>query len=340
MTAYYNEIDPFAAAWLRELIKAGLIAQGDVDERDIRDVLPSDLAGYTQCHFFAGIGGWSYALRLAGFPDGGRVWTGSCPCQPFSTAGLRNGIADERHLWPAFYWLINQCRPAIVFGEQVESKAGRLWLAGVRSDLETLDYAVGCTDLCAASVSAPHGRPRLYWMAQSNSSPRQEKCPITTGELEGSGAQGINQRLVCDSTGIALGLADAEGSRCGEGETLAIQGNSPQRSKVQSQSRDDGQLSWRSKGLGSNHHGLVNTDGYHSHWWSGPLQVGRNCCEAEITRGGRQYRAQWRIKPGLPIVAHGIPNRVGKLCGYGNAIIPQVAEAFIRSAMEAIDEAA
>ena len=67
MTAYYNEFDPFAAAWLRELIAAGLVASGDVDERSIVDVQAGDVAGYAQCHFFAGIGGWSYALRLAGW---------------------------------------------------------------------------------------------------------------------------------------------------------------------------------------------------------------------------------------------------------------------------------
>ena len=63
MSAYYNEFDPFAAAWLRNLIAQGLIAPGDVDERSIKDVSPDDLRGYTQCHFFAGIGGWSYAAR-------------------------------------------------------------------------------------------------------------------------------------------------------------------------------------------------------------------------------------------------------------------------------------
>jgi hypothetical protein len=109
--AYYNEIDPYAAQWLRNLVAAGHIAPGDVDERSIVDVQPDDLRGYTQCHFFAGIGGWSYALRLAGWPDDRPAWTGSCPCQPFSAAGKQRGSEDERHLWPAFFRLISECRP-------------------------------------------------------------------------------------------------------------------------------------------------------------------------------------------------------------------------------------
>jgi DNA (cytosine-5)-methyltransferase 1 len=167
--AYYNENDPKAAAWLRELIKQGCIAKGEVDTRSIEDVTPSDLNGFSQCHFFAGIGGWSYALRLAGWTDDRPVWTGSCPCQPFSTAGKGKGIADERHLWPALYHLIQQCRPAVVFGEQVASPDGLAWFDIVQADLEDQDYACGAADLCAAGVGAPHIRQRLYWMAYSSS---------------------------------------------------------------------------------------------------------------------------------------------------------------------------
>lgn len=124
---YYNEIEPYPAQWLRNLMAAGLIPQGEVDERSIRDVRPDDLKGFTSCHFFAGLGGWPYALRLAGWPDDRPVWTGSCPCQPFSVAGRRKGFGDDRDLWPVWRGLIAERRPSVVFGEQVASASA--WLA-------------------------------------------------------------------------------------------------------------------------------------------------------------------------------------------------------------------
>ncbi|CAI0835861.1 Modification methylase HhaI [Serratia proteamaculans] len=164
-SAYYNEIDPYAAQWLRNLIAAGHIAPGDVDERSIEDVKPDDLRNYTQCHFFAGIGVWSYALRNAGWPDDKPVWTGSCPCQPFSTAGKGDGFDDERHLWPHFHWLISECRPEHVFGEQVASGNANAWFDLVQADLEAMDYAFGIVPFPSAGVGSPHIRDRAYWVA-------------------------------------------------------------------------------------------------------------------------------------------------------------------------------
>lgn len=165
--AYYNEIEPYAAQWLRNLIDAGHIAPGVVDTRSIEDVRPSDLAGFRQCHFFAGIGVWSLALRRAGWPDDRPVWTGSCPCQPFSAAGKGVGFADERHLWPSFFHLIEQCRPPVVFGEQVAGAAA--WLDLVHGDLEGLEYAFGCVPIEAASAGAFHLRDRHFFVAHAAS---------------------------------------------------------------------------------------------------------------------------------------------------------------------------
>ncbi|MDG9770927.1 DNA cytosine methyltransferase [Klebsiella michiganensis] len=167
--AYYNEIDPFAAQWLRNLIAAGHIAPGEVDERSIEDVTPDDLRGFTQCHFFAGIGVWSHSLRLAGWPDDRPIWTGSCPCQPFSAAGKGDGFADERHLWPHFFHLISERRPQHVFGEQVASGNANTWFDLVQADLEGVGYAFGLVPFTSASIGAPHIRERAYWVANANS---------------------------------------------------------------------------------------------------------------------------------------------------------------------------
>ncbi|MBK6423831.1 MAG: DNA cytosine methyltransferase [Gemmatimonadetes bacterium] len=153
---------------MRELIADGLIAPGDVDDRSITDVSPADLVGYTQCHFFAGIGGWSLALRLAGWPDDRPVWTGSCPCQPYSLAGARKGSNDPRDLWPAFMQRIRQRRPVAVFGEQVEGAIRWGWLDRLCDDMEAEGYSVGATVFPASAVGALHRRDRCYWAASAN----------------------------------------------------------------------------------------------------------------------------------------------------------------------------
>jgi DNA (cytosine-5)-methyltransferase 1 len=167
MTAYYNEFDPFAAAWLRELIKAGHIAPGDVDERSITEVTADDLRPYTQCHFFAGIGGWSYALRLALWPDDRPVWTGSPPCQDYSTAGRKARQSGKRHLWPHFARLIGERKPTTIFGEQVASAIAAGWWDDVANDLEAAGYSVAAAVLPACSADSPHERNRAFFVGYS-----------------------------------------------------------------------------------------------------------------------------------------------------------------------------
>ncbi len=305
---YYNENDPRAAAWLRELIKHGHISGGVVDERSISDVRPEDLEDYVQCHFFAGIGGWSYALRLAGWPDDKPVWTGSCPCQPFSQAGKGGGIADERHLWPDFKWLISQCGPSTVFGEQVAGKAGREWFAGVRADMEELGYEVGGADLCAASVSAPHIRQRLYWMANTkdNGLARQ---PTTTESVGGAGTESSSGMGESNGSGWDAGKQTTKAARHGDTPESAGGGlDNPNTGRL---GKSDDEIQTRGKPT------LI------SSWSSYDLIL---CADGKSRR----------IESGTFPLAHGIPGRVGLLRGYGNAIVPQLAAQFIIAASEII----
>ncbi|MBE3120149.1 MAG: DNA cytosine methyltransferase [Candidatus Atribacteria bacterium] len=300
--ALYNENDPFAAAWLRELTKDGQIVPGIVDERSICDIRPEELDPYRQCHFFAGIGGWSYALRLARWPDDRPVWTGSCPCQPFSAAGKRKGTDDARHLWPAFRWLIAQCRPATIFGEQVASRLGREWLAGVRSDLEALGYVVRAADLCAAGVGAPHIRQRLFWVADAECTQRRAATPgrgheqhwhvarreEASGRVQRGGEHG--QRAQDDMAG---GLPDPSGAG------LAGRPEQPTRQERPALERSGDECFWRDSRL-------------------------------IACRDGKLRRIP--LEPALFPLAARIPGRVGILRGAGNSIVPQVAAAFIQAA--------
>lgn len=177
--AYYNEIDPYCVEWLRNLISAGLIPDGDVDSRSIEVVSSDDLNEYAQCHFFAGLGGWAYAARLAGWPDDRPIWTGSCPCQPFSRSGKQRKQEDARHLWPQFFRLIRGVGPGVIMGEQVSGEAGEEWFDEVAFDLEGEGYTTRALDLPACSVGADHVRPRLYWLAHSMRTGRQR--PKSTG---------------------------------------------------------------------------------------------------------------------------------------------------------------
>ena len=192
---YYNEWDVKTAQWLENLVAAKRLPRGYVDRTDIREIHPVDLRDYQQCHFFAGIGGWPLALQMAGWPDDVPVWTGSCPCQPFSNAGQQKGTDDERHLWPTFKSLIAKHLPPVVFGEQVASKLGRSWLSDVQADLEALGYSFGAADLCGASVGSPHIRQRLFWVGYSNDARLEGRFDVQrSGELT-TGASGVEGGL-------------------------------------------------------------------------------------------------------------------------------------------------
>lgn len=307
MTAYYNEIDANAAAWLRELIKQGLIADGVVDERSIEEIKADDLKDFEQCHFFAGIGGWSYALRNAGWADATRVWTGSCPCQSFSASGKRQGFDDKRHLWPAWFRLIAECRPDVIFGEQVASKDGLAWFDVVSTDLENAGYTVGAADLCAAGFGAPHIRQRLYFVGEPNRARSQPRCKTGAG---------MGHRGAVVTTGGAGDMGDTKEHRH-EGRAIRADGKSPQRTEKTSFTNGY----WRDAEW------LYCTDQKYR-----PTQPGIFPLVASSPSGVVRSRNQ-----GTPFHPNESPEaRVMRLRGYGNAINAEVAKAFIQSYLEVV----
>lgn len=333
MVAFYNEIDPYAVAWLEELIRQKLIAPGVVDTRSILDVNPSDLVGFTQCHFFAGVGGWSFALRLAGVSDDTRVWTGSPPCQPFSVAGLGEGRNDGRHLAPHFISLVGACRPPMLFGEQVASAAvfGKAakrtrkqienpappdwaWLDDIQDRLEAARYAFGASDIPAASVGAPHIRQRTFYGAVRGDDASSSRH---VGPLAGPESLARDEARVCVSgSGRRLRrVADPdagfpqqlEGERAGPSEEA---GWGPHcqplgRSELAKRKPRSGEAD--------------------PHWGDADWLHCRD--------------AKWRpVEPGTFPLAHGIPGRVGQLRGYGNAIVPRAAAEFVKAFQGAVSD--
>ena len=321
---YYNEHDKFAAAWLRELIAAGEIPSGHVDERDIQDVQPSDLVGYRHCHFFAGIGGWAYALRLAGWPDDQPIWTGSAPCQPFSAAGQGAGFADERHLWPSFFWLISQCQPRYVCGEQVASGDALRWWDLVATDLEGAGYACTAVDLPAASVGAPHKRSRLFWLADAK----------YAGHYRPRGAASEPDR---DQQGQWLPDGDCREGAVADASHDGRRGRGwPERDRPEGRQQDP--CGHQPDGCGDGGGLLAHARG------QGSAEQRRRRDESSrlATASGADAWADlvWLpctdgkarpTQPGLQPLAYGVPNRVGTLCGAGNAIVPQTAAEVLRA---------
>tara|TARA_R100001510_G_C7643978_1_gene201481 strand:+ start:741 stop:1694 length:954 start_codon:yes stop_codon:yes gene_type:complete len=305
--AFYNEFEPFAAHWLRELIREGLIPEGDVDERSITDVEPADLKGYTQCHFFAGIGGWAYATRLARWPDSKPIWTGSPPCQPFSAAGKRLGTEDERHLWPVWFDLVRKCRPPTIFGEQVSAAIRYGWLDQLQADLEASNYAVGSVIIPASSVGALHKRDRIWFVAHSNNSRSQGRLPRREDQ-----EREVEHRY----------------ARCGSAADRLADSNNLRYERSQ---ETGWEAQWRSEHTGQ--YSVADSNNPGQRTVGGPIQQDQRDnpwggCQAVQCKDGKI-----RLIPTEPEIfplANGIPNRVGTLRGAGNAIVPQVAAEILK----------
>ncbi|WP_429004281.1 DNA cytosine methyltransferase [Roseixanthobacter psychrophilus] len=237
-----------------------------------------------------------------------RVWTGSCPCQPFSVSGKRRGFADERHLWPIFRGLIEVGRPPVLFGEQV-ARAPE-WLNLVRGDLVEMGYAVGAIPMEAASADADHFRDRYWFVADRDTGQREHAIKSLCA---GRGA------AVYDGYGD---MAHMPGERGREGQPDPRDSAGP-----------PSNVADRTSG---GNRALVNRPGLGwGEGWTEPEFRSRGFTAAVASIDGCQYLecpdGKWRRlpSPGVRWLGTRIPARVDKLRAIGNAIDHRPAAQFI-----------
>lgn len=298
MTAvWYNEIEPSAVAWLRSLMRHDLIPFGYIDTRPIQEIKPADLEGFTQCHFFAGIGTWAYAARKAGWPNDRPIWTASCPCQPFSNTGKREGFDDPRDLWPHLFSLVRVCRPADVMGEQVSGSLGYDWLDRVYDDLAAEGYAPRSRDIPACAVNSPQQRNRIYWIAgRAGDVANRESDGRREGRPERSLLRNDIDTPAESNAPLAMGDPDRERLPLGEGQP-----GDPCEELSAPVGTNDSTV-WRF---------------YEEHDWT--------LCHDEKWR---------RTQRGTSLLVNGTPGRIPMWRGLGNAIHAGLAEEVVRAWLE------
>lgn len=367
---YYNEIDKNACAWLAENMRRGLIPFGDIDDRSIELVQPGDVAGYVACHYFAGIGGWAYAARIARWPDERPIWTGSCPCQPFSRAGKRRGTADRRHLWPHLFRLISACRPPAIMGEQVAQAAGWNWFNGVSTDLAREAYQCRGVGLCSCAVDSPDERERIYWCAvadgsDSNAGRRKLQRPGESSSAHGkwppgefTGYHGSFGPMVDDASqrrgeggpipvflrrrGTSsspnapdLTLGNSNGQGLSKREGIAIDAR-PEREAAE---RTDDPAERQQPMGNDDHHGKLEQEGSVAGSWGRPG-------DPDVRNGSWYADHEWiechdgkkrRAQPGTSMLAARLPGRIPLWRGFGGSVNAQVAAEVIRAFMESQD---
>jgi DNA (cytosine-5)-methyltransferase 1 len=306
------------------------------------------LRGFTQCHFFAGIGVWSYALRLAGWPDDRPVWTGSCPCQPFSAAGKGAGFADERHLWPAWHHLIRErdLQSSLVsrlqartqtLGSTLFKLTWKPWVMPSGRVLSRLRASV----LRTSETGLLRGRRR-------RSADGEKNVRTLEGSLREIARKGSPQDLSMAAclTGWPTPTArdhfpahspEYIAAKKEQGHGMANLNDLVQLASWPTPQTSDSTGGGQAKrAMGETRHGSNLND-------FALLSVSNQPARLTVIWRDADWLLcrdeKWRpVEPGTFPLADGAPARVGRLRAYGNAINAQAAAEFIRAAREAIEQ--
>ena len=230
------------------------------------------------------------------------VICGGYPCQPFSTAGKRRGEEDPRHLWPWVREAISRLRPDYAILENVR---GHLSMGGlsVVAELASIGYDCEWRVVSAASVGANHRRDRIIIVAYPQSQ---------------YGNVGDNHTRVSAQSETLSELRNSGGTK-----NVANSNDSrPHKAQIYSTETRLNAFS----GLGRCSTKVGNS---HSKGRQRGIQLSETVAQRSRLDKSSQstgWSGIWEPEPDVGRVAHGVPSRVDRLRGLGNAVVPQVAE--------------
>jgi len=236
------------------------------------------------------------------------IITGGYPCQPFSIAGRKKGEEDPRHLWPEYFRLIKELRPSWVIGENVSGHI-KLGLDTVLENLESEGYSARTFSISASSVGAKHQRERIWIVANA----RQHGGRIEpAGNSEGTGRGSLETTERSADTDTISRSSEGEETLANSVELgLEKHGHSETTESIKrGETMADTNVEGRQGRI---------YRGQNKEWESQQRYFGRNSAAH-----GQQEQNWWDTEPELGRVAHGIPNRVDRLKGLGNSLVPQI----------------
>ena len=231
------------------------------------------------------------------------VITGGFPCQDISVAGKGAGIEGERSgLWSELARIISELQPRYAILENVTNlisgDRGR-WFGRVLGDLAEIGYDAEWHCIPASAIGAHHHRDRVWIIAY----PSIGRVRVNAGAGSSASSeweelqQENGQTLPDDTESLCKVLAHTcEISEFGDSGSKTILADSE---------------SERWEGLSNNK--------------KQPRKAQLFSRRHFASESKRIRESTWLSESGVGRVANGIPRRMDRLKGLGNAIVPQIA---------------
>ena len=246
------------------------------------------------------------------------IISGGFPCQPYSTAGKRLGKQDERHLWPEMLRIIREASPTWVVGENVRGLVS--WSDGlvfdeVCTDLEAAGYEVQAYILPAASVGAPHRRDRVWFIAHADKVNDRRDAGKFSASDRGQGSRNLPE-FTCPNEN------EVTPNSCSYGHKLRGHFQDRRTSSTSKVKRYKWKRFWGNVGRTCEQGVITNANTF-----------GREGQQRQRTEAAKKKQPfittvenwdDWTIEPPVCGMDDGIPNRVDRLAGLGNAVVPQL----------------